>query len=729
MALIYVSIGFASLLIFAVLFWLTGKGKISLGKTLKVLAVILFFVYMFRLFSEDVIDKTFNLLGNDPAAEATWLFPVGKSLLIFSLRWVTLCLVAFGIVGPFFSEKSIQNLLGFLGVPLCILNIIMFNSHITAFLGPDLMDVWSFRGVQFAVEIIVLLVICLLYLTKIIRNKEFKILGKPLRTAIWVLICLMMAFFPQALLANLFGDYGESPIEFVPTHRLTIYIAFLFMILSYALMRGKTQEDKNLFFATLALAGLFQYFYVRKGGLGGLPLHLCNTAIIMMFFSFVFKMKGVFYFSYFVNVLGALCAILLPNFTSDLFNLNTVAYWFNHIYAFVLPVLGVALRVFPRPTLKMMYKAIGIFTLYFLLVVFLNAWFNNYTTTDYFFVYSDFLASKFGAESFHYANVLVIQFQGLTFRFFYAAQLIIYGGFILLMFVTWAVYDAMFKISDHHFELLGRIRMHKMDMLKLRESLGGRSMTERIAPQTDEMIKITHFSKRYGNSNVKAVNDFSLTVHAGEVFGFLGHNGAGKSTTIKSLVGIQSISEGEMEVCGYNIKTQPLEAKLNIGYVSDNHAVYEKLTGREYINYVADLYLVNQQDRDERLEYYIHRFALADAIDNEIKSYSHGMKQKLVVISSLIHDPKVWILDEPLTGLDPTSSYQIKECMREHANKGNTVFFSSHVIEVVEKICDRIAIISHGVLEGVWSINELHEKGITLESLYLEFVNQQTDSR
>ncbi|MCK7484882.1 MAG: ABC transporter ATP-binding protein [Bacillus subtilis] len=377
----------------------------------------------------------------------------------------------------------------------------------------------------------------------------------------------------------------------------------------------------------------------------------------------------------------------------------------------------------------MMYKAIGIFTIYFLLVVFLNAWFNNYTSTDYFFVYSDFLTSKFGAERFQYANVIVIQFQGLTFRFFYAAQLIIYAGFIVLMFVMWAVYDALFKFFDHHFEMLGRMRMAKMDMLRLKESLGGRSMTERVVPQSNEMIKITNFSKRYGNSNVKAVKNFSLTVHAGEVFGFLGHNGAGKSTTIKSLVGIQSITEGEMEICGYNIKTQPLETKLSIGYVSDNHAVYEKLTGREYINYVADLYLVNQQDRDERLEYYSNRFALADAIDNEIKSYSHGMKQKLVVIASLIHDPKVWILDEPLTGLDPTSSYQIKECMREHANKGNTVFFSSHVIEVVEKICDRIAIISHGKLEGVWSVKELLHEGVSLESLYLKHVDQKTDSR
>jgi ABC-2 type transport system ATP-binding protein len=308
-------------------------------------------------------------------------------------------------------------------------------------------------------------------------------------------------------------------------------------------------------------------------------------------------------------------------------------------------------------------------------------------------------------------------------------QLAIYGTFIILMFVTWSVYDSLFRISDHHYDMLMRKRMNRLDMLKLKQTLGGKTMATLQNPTTNELIKIDHFTKRYGNSSAKAVDDFSLTVHSGEVFGFLGHNGAGKSTTIKSLVGIQSITEGSMEICGYNITTQPLEAKLNIGYVSDNHAVYEKLTGREYVNYVADLYLVSKQDRDERLSYYVDLFALNEAIDREIKGYSHGMKQKLVVISSLIHNPKVWILDEPLTGLDPTSSYQIKECMRQHANKGNTVFFSSHVIEVVERICDRIAIISNGKLEGVWSINDLHEQGMSLEALYLKYVVSNSGPR
>ena len=236
------------------------------------------------------------------------------------------------------------------------------------------------------------------------------------------------------------------------------------------------------------------------------------------------------------------------------------------------------------------------------------------------------------------------------------------------------------------------------------------------------MIEIKNFTKVYSGSNHPSVDDFSLTIKDGEVFGFLGHNGAGKSTTIKSLVGIQSITSGQMLVDGYDVAKQPVEAKFRIGYVSDNHAVYERLTGREYINYVADLYMVSKEDRDERIAKYLKMFKLEDAIDREIKGYSHGMIQKIVVIASLIHNPKVWVLDEPLTGLDPTSSFQIKECMREHANNGNIVFFSSHVIEVVEKICDKICIINHGKLECVHSLKDLKEQNISLEELYLKYV-------
>lgn len=221
------------------------------------------------------------------------------------------------------------------------------------------------------------------------------------------------------------------------------------------------------------------------------------------------------------------------------------------------------------------------------------------------------------------------------------------------------------------------------------------------------MLTIKNLTKSYGKSNKNAVDDLSLELKSGEIFGFLGPNGAGKSTTIKTVCGILNYEQGEIYIDGVNLKTAPIEAKLKIGYVPDNHEVYDKLSGMEYINFMADVYGVSLEDRKERADKYIDMFNLRDAINDQIKTYSHGMKQKIVVIGALIHDPKLWILDEPMMGLDPQSSYELKEAMKEHVRKGNTVFFSSHVLEIVEKLCDRVGIIDDGKLVAVGKIDDL----------------------
>lgn len=245
--------------------------------------------------------------------------------------------------------------------------------------------------------------------------------------------------------------------------------------------------------------------------------------------------------------------------------------------------------------------------------------------------------------------------------------------------------------------------------------------------QAKASLKLLNFSKKYATSKVFAVNDASFEVKEGEIFGFLGPNGAGKSTIIKSIVGIQPITSGNIEVCGFDVAKQPVEAKYNIGYVPDHYALYEKLTGREYINYIADIYEVSQEDRDERINKYVKLFELESSIDSKIKTYSHGMKQKITIMSALVHNPKVWILDEPLTGLDPTSIYQVKECMRQHAANGNIVFFSSHLIDIVEKLCQKIAIIKHGKIQCIKSVEEIEASGMTLEAFYLSVIGNNEE--
>lgn len=239
------------------------------------------------------------------------------------------------------------------------------------------------------------------------------------------------------------------------------------------------------------------------------------------------------------------------------------------------------------------------------------------------------------------------------------------------------------------------------------------------------MLEIRNLTKRYGESTVNAVEDFSIELKTGEIFGFLGPNGAGKSTTIKSLVGIYPFQEGDILIDGVSIKTNPLEAKMKIGYVSDNHAVFERLTGREYVNHIANLYKVDMAEAEERAQRLLEIFKLEEAFNRPIKSYSHGMKQKISVIAALVHNPKLWVLDEPLTGLDPQSSYQLKKVMKQHAQEGNTVFFSSHILDVVENLCDRCCIIKKGKLQGVYDIAELKAKGESLEEIFVSVIGEE----
>lgn len=238
------------------------------------------------------------------------------------------------------------------------------------------------------------------------------------------------------------------------------------------------------------------------------------------------------------------------------------------------------------------------------------------------------------------------------------------------------------------------------------------------------MIRLTNVSKTYAKSDVKAVDDISLDIRDGEIFGFLGPNGAGKSTTIKMITGILTPSQGTIEVNGVNIADNPVAAKQQIGFVPDNHETYETLKGTEYLRLVGVMYGVEPSQLAERTAKYAEMFQLTDALPQLISSYSHGMKQKLMIIAALVHQPKVWVLDEPLTGLDPQSAFSLKQLMREHAAEGNTVFFSSHVIDVVEKLCDRIAIINHGKIIAVDTLDAIRANPeLSLEEVFLSLTS------
>ena len=231
------------------------------------------------------------------------------------------------------------------------------------------------------------------------------------------------------------------------------------------------------------------------------------------------------------------------------------------------------------------------------------------------------------------------------------------------------------------------------------------------------MLKIEHLTKLYGEK--KAVDDLSLHIEKGEIYGFIGHNGAGKTTTIKACCGILQFDSGEIWVDGVSVRDDPLSCKRKIAYIPDNPDLYDFMSGIKYLNFVADIFGVSQSDRQERIRRYADTFELTDDLAQPIGSYSHGMKQKLAIISALIHEPKLIIMDEPFVGLDPKASHTLKLLMRDICDRGGAIFFSTHVLEVAEKLCDKVAIIKGGRLIKSGTMEEV--KGDeSLESVFLE---------
>ena len=231
------------------------------------------------------------------------------------------------------------------------------------------------------------------------------------------------------------------------------------------------------------------------------------------------------------------------------------------------------------------------------------------------------------------------------------------------------------------------------------------------------MLRIEHLTKKYGEK--KAVDDLSLHIEKGEIYGFIGHNGAGKTTTIKSVVGILDFDEGEIFIDGKSVKKDSLECKRVIAYIPDNPDLYEFMSGLQYLNFISDIFAVEEKERKERIEKYSTAFEIKDDLASPISSYSHGMKQKLAIISALVHDPKLIIMDEPFVGLDPIASHLLKDIMREKCNEGGAIFFSTHVLEVAEKLCDKIAIIKGGKLIKSGTMEEVKGDS-SLESVFLE---------
>ena len=665
----------------------------------------------------------------------------------FADAWMTslsVILVWFGyaamlavVIGEFWKSKTLRAITELFSLPVFIAILLCFEIWGVASLNSTELVSDSLRYSLSSWRLWFLIAECgigiALPLSHIIEDKRPTLPkgGYEIFNFFYALFFAILTIMPCYTLQAFFTEI-DSNIRFydmTEAHRIMLYLALIIPYVIFHLLKNKSYETKRFVLIYMSLGLL--WIYIGRWNAEMLssplswPLHLCNTAMFLIPLCLIFRMRRLFNFCLFINVMGALLAMIAAG---DLGGANAIAtervsYWINHWPAFFMPLLMVSLKIFRRPKFREWVYAVVSLTFYFLAMLFINAWFTNYGECDYFFLNSDFIVSKLGRWAEKTRDFTVsFNVKDLVFTFYPLYQALFYIVYIGFTVGIWFIYTLLFTSWDE----AEQRRLKERDLRKMKKELNeylGDARYEPITGDDSPRLTLRNFSKRYGTNKHYSVNDVSLEVTGGEIFGFLGPNGAGKSTIIKSMVGIQTITSGAIEICGFDVDKQSAMAKFHIGFVPDHYALYENLTGREYINYIADLYSVTKEYRDGVIEKLVNRFQLVGSFDNQMKTYSHGMKQKITIMAALVHNPKVWILDEPLTGLDPTSIYEVKECMKEHAAAGNVVFFSSHIIDLVEKLCDRIAIIKKGKLRAVKPVKELTEEGIELEQFYLSIIN------
>ncbi len=725
------------LVVFAFLYLCRGKN--ILGKLLtNSQLVALVYAALFTVRSLGGTPKIFSTIGLNVYSP---FGPGGAAQVVISvlMLWLISTVMLASITYPFFEKHIplVAPIIKFVSPAVYAVSIGVLPILNRALDG-DLADEYHYRLMIFAIELGVGLGLALFHLVSIKLQKSG---ARAILTSALIFLGMFFISLPHWAPQALFG-YGSDNIlleDLTLYHRLLLYGLPIFMIAVHFIFKKCKYEQKRYALIYISLATMITFCYTYNFGLftnmpvslTAWPLHLCNTAMFIIPLVLIFRMKKLYYFTIFINVFGALLAMAMPNTGgANWLSARTFQFWSNHYMAMLLPLLIMSLGIFARPKMKQFVYSLIAFFGYYALVLFLNAWLTNYdASVDFFFINSDFVAEKLGDWAEDLRDITTtITFGDLKFVFYPVYQALYFTVYIALSFAMWFVYEQVFDITDTYAIIMERNRKIKADRLALESQLAGRSMQEPINPQNDGKLILRNFSKRYSTSDVYAVYNANLEIEGGQIFGFLGPNGAGKSTIIKSIVGIQTITSGEIEISGYDADKQSVEAKMQIGFVPDHYALYENLSGREYINYIADLYNVPKKDRDARIAEYVARFNLQAAIDNPMKTYSHGMKQKITIMSALVHNPKIWILDEPLTGLDPESIFQVKECMKEHAAKGNIVFFSSHIIDVVENICDRIAIIRKGQILCTKTVKEIKDSGIALEKFYMEMIDGNTQA-
>ena len=687
---------------------------------------ILMFVWML-LGSDGPLRNTMKLVNTTPLADITTEGNLkALSLITLISTWFFISLHITSLVSPFFKFKVIHRMERLVSP---VLALIVFAHLRFVIYGYNGSFEFSLTGLFYSLELGIImgkLIYLWVYERIPLKMNKHDVIEFVLCVA-GSLLFTMMDFLPKAF-------FGEPKVigqvkDFATYHRYYIYALFVFLVGLPLLLRNRKGEYARMVLLYICFGGMIAFSYGYNFSIFihpyDWPLHICNTAMYILPIALTTKSEKIFYFTFFVNILGAFLAIFMPNYGSDLTFISTRVFGFyiNHIEAMAMPLVCVLTGVFDRPKKRQFFYSMVGFGIYFIIAIVFNTLFTAIWPkhkTDFFFINSDFVAEKIGLKFLVEQFKFTFSINGKEFTMYPLYQALYFAGFILLSIGMWYVYAWIFKFQDYLIYLNMRSQTMKLDAIALTSKYGQKEVRNCMNQESVNKLVISHFGKRYSDKTPFAVRDINFVAEGGEIIGFLGPNGAGKSTTIKAIVGIHLPTEGKIEVNGYDVAVQPVQAKSQLGFVPDHYALYENLTGREYLNYIADLYDVSNEQRDAFLDEYLVLLAMKDAIDNKIQTYSHGMKQKIAIMASIIHNPKLWILDEPLTGLDPVSIFQVKQALKHHAEKGNIVFFSSHLIDIVEKLCDRIIIISDHKVVDVADVKELLKKGVNLEQYYMD---------
>ena len=676
------------------------------------------------------------------------------NLFVYFNRLFLLSAILFSILGLFFKNCKIFKILNIIYNPIVVL-INLFNIknnlfYLTGYINyRDNFNTFSNLAYLFLLSLILLSSI--IYIIDESKNKE---LFKDYKLYIYSIYFILASFIlinPAITLVIYFNNYTASYLYKTQHYLLILFLISISLFIGYYLKR-KSDVFKKVAIYTISISSLIvlldNYSYLNFLNLSKLPITIPFICLISFFISILFKFKKLFYASYFISVFAVLYNFIYPNLESSIYFINPVSYsfWQTNTYIFIIPVVLLASGYFPIFRSKDNLISVISFSAYFVFLILVDIFFqsvrssslfkNTYLDVDYFYLNKDVIVNNITILKGVKENYIInFKYKEVNIKIPYLYLIVVYISYLFLSVFTISLSEYFFKnikvYKEVFFVYKKRLKNNgrKNNLYKkIKKSLGLKNVSKlkdeilKIKEESQANLKVSNFYKSFDQSDNYTVRDVNFEFEKGDIIGFVGHNGAGKSTCIKTIVGINDITKGSITICGYDIKENPEISKYLIGYVPDNHPLYENLTGYEFIKYVASLYLVKNEDFNKRYQYFIKLFNLEKSINNYIKTYSHGMKQKISVIASLIHEPKVWILDEPLTGLDPTSVLMIKKCIIDHAKKGNIVLFSSHIIEVVENMCNKILLIKSGQIIKNMDVQKACSVYGSLTNLYKESV-------